>query len=691
MSDQQQQPQQQRPERPGRKGNRGGSGNGNGPAGAGGGLKFGRGVFGWLLFIGLAVMLFMLLSDQSKNFREVDISDLMSQLRADKVQEMAIDGPEVTGKFTEAFPTTSGPPITNFKTTVSSGTSPDWFIEYVVNQKSSAKVSVKDSNSLLVNFLLPFIPWLLIFGFIWFFVFRQLRNSAGAGGMLGNFGRSKHKITSKEHTNVTFDDVAGVEEAKEEVMEIVEFLKNPKKFQRLGGRIPRGVLLVGEPGTGKTLLAKAIAGEADVPFFSISGSDFVEMFVGVGASRVRDLFKQAKDNSPCIIFLDEIDAVGRRRGSGFSSGGHDEREQTLNAILVEMDGFDTNDQVIVCAATNRVDVLDPALTRPGRFDRQIYVPLPDVKGRMDILKVHSRKVKLGPNVDLLRLARATPGFSGADLAAIINESALGATLAGKEYIEQDDLEEARDKVRFGRARKSRVIDEKEKLATAYHEAGLAVVQFLLQPDADPIHKVTIIPRGQMGGATMTLPEKDRSNHSKKWCLAFIKMGLAGRIAEEMFTGDINTGAYGDIRQVTSLARRMVRDWGMNDRVGFVFYGEDENRMSYFDFGGGKEYSESTQQVIDEEVKKLIDTLQDETRRLLEANRERIEALARALLKYETLDSNDVDRIMRGDNLTKPTVGDLLEKENRRGTVIQPAQDAADPDIQLGGGALPAPG
>src|SRR5688572_17308622 len=690
MADQQQQqpPQQQRPDRPGRKGRAGGAGNGNGAGGnaAGGGLKFGRGVFGWLLFIGLAVMLFILLSNQSQNFREVAVSDLMTELEKGNVKEMAVDGPEVTGKFDQPFPAESGPPITNFKSTVSSGTAADEFIMLALQKRGAAKVAVKDSNSLLDNFLLPFIPWLLIFGFIWFFVFRQLRNSAGAGGMLGNFGRSKHKITSKEHTNVTFDDVAGVEEAKEEVMEIVEFLKNPKKFQRLGGRIPRGVLLVGEPGTGKTLLAKAIAGEADVPFFSISGSDFVEMFVGVGASRVRDLFKQAKDNSPCIIFLDEIDAVGRRRGSGFSSGGHDEREQTLNAILVEMDGFDTNDQVIVVASTNRVDVLDPALTRPGRFDRQVYVPLPDVKGRMEILKVHSRKVKLGPNVDLLRLARATPGFSGADLAAIINESALGATLAGKEYIEQDDLEEARDKVRFGRARKSRVIDEKEKLATAYHEAGHAVVQHLLQPDADPIHKVTIIPRGQMGGATMTLPEKDRSNHSKKWCLAFIKMGLAGRIAEEMFTGDINTGAYGDIRQVTSLARRMVRDWGMNDRVGFIFYGEDENKMSYFDFGGGgKEYSESTQQVIDEEVKKLIDAMQEETRRLLEAHRDRIEALARALLKYETLDSNDVDRIMRGDNLTKPTVGDLLEKETRRaGTIIQPSQDVADPDIQLGG-------
>src|SRR5688572_9439092 len=697
MADQQQQqpPQQQRPDRPGRKGRAGGAGNGNGAGGnaAGGGLKFGRGVFGWLLFIGLAVMLFILLSNQSQNFREVAVSDLMTELEKGNVKEMAVDGPEVTGKFDQPFPAESGPPITNFKSTVSSGTAADEFIMLALQKRGAAKVAVKDSNSLLVNFLLPFIPWLLIFGFIWFFVFRQLRNSAGAGGMLGNFGRSKHKITSKEHTNVTFDDVAGVEEAKEEVMEIVEFLKNPKKFQRLGGRIPRGVLLVGEPGTGKTLLAKAIAGEADVPFFSISGSDFVEMFVGVGASRVRDLFKQAKDNSPCIIFLDEIDAVGRRRGSGFSSGGHDEREQTLNAILVEMDGFDTNDQVIVCAATNRVDVLDPALTRPGRFDRQIYVPLPDIRGRLEILKVHSRKVKLGPNDDLMKLARATPGFSGADLAAIINESALGATLAGKEYIEMDDLEEARDKVRWGRARKSRAIDEKEKLATAYHEAGHAVVQYLTK-DADPIHKVTIIPRGNFGGATMSLPEKDRNSLSRRWCVATMKTCFGGRIAEEMFCGDVNTGALGDIRQATGLARRMVRDWGMNDRLGFVYYGEDDNKMSMFDMGGAREYSEQTQQAIDEEVKKLIDTLYEETRQLLESNRDKLDALAKALQRYETLDTSEVDRIMRGEQLTKPTVSDLLEKESRRekpGTVIAPGTTDAEPDVRLGGGPLPSPG
>src|SRR5215213_6690861 len=581
----------QRPERPNRK-------NGRPPAP---GVRFGRGIFGWVLFILLAVMLFVLVQGKNRQTEKLNWNTFWTLLSNNQVRELTIEGDEITGELRETFATTDGRKVNHFRTPVPQGVSADYtLLKDITATGGQTSIVVENSQNILIQVLVPLIPWLLIFLFIWFFVFRQLRNSAGAGGMLGNFGRSRHKITSKEHTNVTFDDVAGVEEAKQEVMEIVEFLKNPKKFQRLGGRIPRGVLLVGEPGTGKTLLAKAIAGEADVPFFSISGSDFVEMFVGVGASRVRDLFKQAKDNSPCIIFLDEIDAVGRRRGSGFSSGGHDEREQTLNAILVEMDGFDTNDQVIVCAATNRVDVLDPALTRPGRFDRQIYVPLPDVKGRLDILKVHSRKVKLGPNVDLLRLARATPGFSGADLAAIINEAALGATLAGKEYIEQDDLEEARDKVRFGRANKSRsaVMDEKEKLATAYHEAGHAVVQWLLRPDADPLHKVTIIPRGRALGSTMTLPEKDRYNYSKKWCIAFIKMTFGGRIAEEMFTGDMNSGVFGDIRQATSIARKVITEWGMNERLGFVFYGEDENHNNMFDMGGSKDYSEQTQQIID---------------------------------------------------------------------------------------------
>jgi cell division protease FtsH len=657
-------------------------------------MRVGRGLFGWVLFVALGVMLYMILQGPRHDYTKISFTAFDGLLRDNHVKTFVIDGDEVSGQIKDDAALPGGANSKYFTTAYPTGafTQGSATLERIMNERGDADGKAENNSNILLTLLLPLIPWLLIFAFIWFFVFRQLRNSAGAGGMLGSFGKSKHKITAKDHTNITFDDVAGVEEAKEEVMEIVEFLKNPKKFQRLGGRIPRGVLLVGEPGTGKTLLAKAIAGEADCPFFSISGSDFVEMFVGVGASRVRDLFKQAKDNSPCIIFLDEIDAVGRRRGSGFSSGGHDEREQTLNAILVEMDGFDTNDQVIVCAATNRVDVLDPALTRPGRFDRQIYVPLPDVKGRLDILKVHSRKVKLGPNVDLMRLARATPGFSGADLAAIINESALGATLAGKEFIEQDDLEEARDKVRWGRARKSRVIDEKEKIATAYHEAGHAVVQHQLQPDADPLHKVTIIPRGNFGGVTMTLPEKDRTNHSRRWCLAFIKMGLAGRIAEEMFTGDINTGASGDIRQVTGIARHMIRDWGMSDRLGFVFYGEDDTKPNFFEMGSSRPYSEETAKAIDEETKKLIDSLYELTRQILESNKDRVEAMAKALIRYETLDAVDVDRIMKGETLTKPTVGDLLEKEqSRRGTVIQPASDPQGPDLNLGGGALPTPG
>jgi cell division protease FtsH len=684
---------EQRPDRTPRKTSR--PTPGTGPNG--GGLKLGRGLFGWVLFIALAVMLFVFLNKSSKGVASVKLSELRTQFAAGNVESVTIDGDTLRGTYRKPQSAPGATtPLKNFRTDVPTGSQPWDVAKWLLDEgrEGGTDIVAENGNSILTSWIAPFIPWLLIFGLAWFFIIRQLRNSAGTGGMLGNFGRSKHRITSKEHTNVTFDDVAGIEEAKDEVMEIVEFLKNPKKFQRLGGRIPRGVLLVGEPGTGKTLLAKAIAGEADAPFFSISGSDFVEMFVGVGASRVRDLFKQAKDNSPCIIFLDEIDAVGRRRGSGFSSGGHDEREQTLNAILVEMDGFETNDQVIVCAATNRVDVLDPALTRPGRFDRQIYVPLPDVKGRLDILKVHSRKVKLGPKVDLMRLARATPGFSGADLAAIINESALHATLAGKDFIEQDDLEESRDKVRWGRARKSRVIDEKEKLATAYHEAGHALVQYLV-PDADPIHKVTIIPRGNFGGATMTLPEKDRNSYSRNWCIAFMKMCVAGRISEEMFCGDINTGASGDIRQATGLARKMVRDWGMNERLGFVFYGEDENKPSFLDMGGGREYSEEIAKTIDEEVKKMIDRIYEETRALIEANRERVDALAKALVQFETLDGSDVDRIMKGERLTKPTVGDLLDQEDKRGIIIQPGPDAAQPDIittpGVGGGPLPSPG
>ncbi|MEM6560672.1 MAG: ATP-dependent zinc metalloprotease FtsH, partial [Planctomycetota bacterium] len=621
----------------------------------------------------------------------VDFTVVQQQNSAGNVAEIEFSSESAKGKFREAIehPTAEGETFLEFTARTPVNYSTHNWDKFLADAPEAVKpiARAERGTSLFVQILVPLIPWILLIGLIWFFFIRQLRNVGGPGGMLGNFGRSKHRMLNKEHTHVTFTDVAGVEEAKDEVEEIVEFLKNPKKFQRLGGRIPRGVLLVGPPGTGKTLLAKAIAGEADVPFFSISGSDFVEMFVGVGASRVRDLFKQAKDNAPCIIFLDEIDAVGRRRGGGFSSGGNDEREQTLNAILVEMDGFETNDQVIVIASTNRMDVLDPALTRPGRFDRQVQVQLPDVKGRMAILKVHARKIKLGPNVDLARLAKATPGFSGADLAAIINESALGATLAGKDFVEQEDMEEARDKVRFGRAKKSRVMDEKDKLATAYHEAGHAVVQ-VLEKHADPLHKVTIIPRGPYGGATMSLPEKDRSNYSRKWCLATMRTLFAGRIAEEMFTGDVNTGVLSDIQKVTEIAKRMVTEWGMNDEIGFVYYGDDKDSPNMFELGQKSAYSDETARRIDHEVKGLIDRLYAETEQILTDNKEKVDALAKALMKYETLDTDDVNRIMRGEDLTRPTVNDLLAEEKKRRGPVQPKPAEEQPDTNLGG-AQPA--
>jgi cell division protease FtsH len=534
-------------------------------------------------------------------------------------------------------------------------------------------------SSVLLTLAVTWGPVILIAVLLYLFVFRSIRGAGGGpGGMLGNFGRSKHKLLNKEHSTVTIDDVAGIDEAKDEVNEIVEFLRNPKKFQRLGGRVPRGVLLDGHPGCGKTLLAKAMAGEAEVPFFSISGSDFVEMFVGVGASRVRDLFKQAKESSPCIIFLDEIDAVGRRRGSGFSSGGHDEREQTLNAILVEMDGFETNDQVIVVAATNRADVLDPALTRPGRFDRQIHVPLPDLKGRVEILKVHSRKIKLGPDVNMEKIARGTPMFSGADLAAMINESAISATLSGKDFVEQDDLEEARDKIRWGRARKSQKLEEEERKVIAYHEAGHAVIMYY-DKHSDPLHKVTIIPRGPSLGATYLLPEKDRNLSSRNQLLARMRSSFGGRIAEFMFCGDMYNGTAGDIRMATSIARSMVTQYGMSDKLGFQFIGDDEHRQPG---DRGDTLSNETAQIIDVEVKELIDNTYNQATQILEEHRDQVEALAKALLKYETLSFDEVEKLMKGEDLDKPTVAELLQTEQDKITNAQESDDQK-PQANLG--------
>ena len=651
-------------------------------------MRMSRGVVSWIAFVVVAVMIALVLNSNYTPARPVNIDAFWDDLKAGKIEEIQLRDDAIEGKYAkDAVPVGKNrqfrvkyPSIYQFRD-----------LERDIAEKAPNKIEVKfePSSTPMVNMLLGIIPWILIFLFIWFFFIRQLRASAGGPGMLGSFGRSRHKVSNKEKINVTFDDVAGVEEAKEEVQEIVEFLKNPKKFQRLGGRIPRGVLLVGQPGCGKTLLAKAIAGEADVPFFSISGADFVEMFVGVGASRVRDLFRSAKENSPCIVFLDEIDAVGRKRGAAFNGGGHDEREQTLNAILVEMDGFDTSDQVIVIAATNRSDILDPALTRPGRFDRCVDVSMPDLKGRLEILKVHAKKIKIAPGVDLMQVARGTPMFSGAELAAVINESALLATMQNKDAVEQDDLEEARDKVRYGRSNKSREIEAKERAATAYHEAGHAVLQILM-PDGDPLHKVTIVPRGQMLGATMSLPERDRYGFGLKWLQSTMRILCGGRIAEARFSGDTSSGAAQDIEQATGLTRAMVLDWGMSEALGFVKYSPDDKREILF---GEKPYSDDTGKMIDNEIRRLIDEAFKDATKLINENWEKIVAVAEALLKHETLTAEEVRTLCRGDTLDKPSLSGLLAEEKTPPPAARPVVQPPEPELPpgLAGGSLPQPG
>jgi cell division protease FtsH len=506
-----------------------------------------------------------------------------------------------------------------------------------------------NGNLALTLFLNTFLPFILILGALYFFIFRQIK-MAGKGAM--SFGKSRARMLNKEKNKITFKDVAGVEEAKEEVSELVEFLKDPKKFQKLGGRIPKGILMVGAPGTGKTMLAKAIAGEADASFFSISGSDFVEMFVGVGASRVRDMFDQARKNTPCLIFIDEIDAVGRSRGHGWG-GGNDEREQTLNALLVEMDGFDTQDGIIIIAATNRPDVLDPALLRPGRFDRQIMVSLPDVRGREAILKVHARNVKLDPSASLDVIARGTPGYSGADLANLLNEAALLAARLNKKTIGMLELEEARIKVRMGRERRSMAMTDENKKFTAWHEAGHALVNVVLT-HTHPLHKVTIIPRGQSLGSTMYLPKEDVLSHRRKEMLDRIATTLAGRIAEEIISGDISSGASSDIQQATSVARAMVCQWGMSEKLGMVLYGGD-NDETYMgrDMGQRKDYSEFTAQEIDSEVKRIINEAYAVAKNIIDTNRDKLEIIANALLEYETLDGEQVAEIVRTGAFTPP--------------------------------------
>ncbi len=505
-------------------------------------------------------------------------------------------------------------------------------------------ITPKYDASYLGTIFMTALPVLVLVGL--FLLIRQQMKMAGRGAM--SFGKSRAKLLNQDRNKITFKDVAGVEEAKEEVWELVEFLKDPKKFQKLGGRIPKGVLMVGAPGTGKTLLAKAIAGEADVPFFSISGSDFVEMFVGVGASRVRDMFEQGRKNAPCLIFIDEIDAVGRHRGQGLG-GGHDEREQTLNAMLVEMDGFETQEGVIIIAATNRPDVLDPALLRPGRFDRQVTVSLPDVKGREEILRVHAKKVKLNEDADISKVARGTPGFSGAELANIINEAALLAARRNLKSIGTPELEEARDKVRWGRERRSLALSEKEKENTAYHEAGHAILNEVLE-HTDPLHKVTIIPRGPSLGSTMMLPEEDKFTHRKSELLDDLVVTMGGRVAEEIQFGDVTNGASGDIRMATRIARSMVCSWGMSESLGMVEYSETDGQAF---MGRSQNYGSNTAQKIDEEVKRLIDEAYVIAKELLIKHKDKLDAIAHALLEYETLDGKHIKEIMEHGRMINP--------------------------------------
>jgi len=573
---------------------------------------------------------------------ELDYSEFLHDVKQGGVEQVTIDGSSIHGR------TRSGQRFVTYSP------GDPGLVNDLLEAGVIIKAQKKESTSLLMQIFISWFPLLLLIG-VWVFFMRQMQGGGGRGAM--SFGRSKAKMLTEDKNKITFADVAGVDEAKEEVGELVEFLSDPSRFQKLGGRIPRGVLMTGSPGTGKTLLAKAIAGEAKVPFFTISGSDFVEMFVGVGASRVRDMFEQGKKHAPCIIFIDEIDAVGRQRGAGLG-GGHDEREQTLNQLLVEMDGFEGNEGVIVIAATNRPDVLDPALLRPGRFDRQVHVSLPDIRGREAILKVHMRKVPLAEDVEPSIIARGTPGFSGADLANLINEAALFAARASKKLVSMEEFELAKDKIIMGVERRSLVMPELERKNTAYHESGHTIVARALSPDTDPVHKVTIIPRGRALGVTMQLPEEDRYSHNRDYLLARIAVLMGGRIAEEIFMGQMTTGAANDFEQATDLAQKMVQRWGMSDSLGPRVYGDNDSEIFLGrDVITHKNLSNSTAELVDLEITRIIEEQYARARGIIEANRENIERMSEALLDWETLEANQIDQIMRGEPPDPPSADD----------------------------------
>ncbi|HXJ81304.1 MAG TPA: ATP-dependent zinc metalloprotease FtsH [Candidatus Methylomirabilis sp.] len=582
----------------------------------------------WMVIGLIVILLFNLFQANQSPRGEVVFSEFLKRVEAGDVREVTLRGNSVTGRFSDN---------TTFRTFTAEY--PD-LVKSLRDKGVRIEVKPPDNNPWYA-ILLQWVPMLLFIG-VWIFFMRQMQ---GGGAKALSFGKARARLISEKQNKVTFQDVAGVDEAKEELREIIEFLKDPPKFQKLGGKIPKGVLLVGPPGTGKTLLAKAIAGEANVPFFSISGSDFVEMFVGVGASRVRDLFEQGKKHAPCIIFMDEIDAVGRHRGAGLG-GGHDEREQTLNQLLVEMDGFETNEGVILIAATNRPDVLDPALLRPGRFDRQVVVARPDVKGREEILRVHARRIPLAPNVELKVLARGTPGFSGADLANLVNEAALLAARQDKKIVEMIDFENAKDKVLMGVERRSMIISEEEKKTIAYHEAGHALVADLL-PGADPLHKVTIIPRGRALGLTQQLPTDDKYNYSKEYLVDRITILLGGRAAEEIVFQQRTTGAGDDLEKATEMARKMVCEWGMSDRMGPLTFGKSEEHIFLGrEMSRAKDYSEDTAILIDSEIKRIVTECATRARQMIEANLAKLHTLARALLERESLDGEEIARLLR---------------------------------------------
>jgi cell division protease FtsH len=595
--------------------------------------NFSKNILLWITISLVMVVLFNMFNQPQPTQQKLTYTEFLQRVQKGDVASVNIQGDRITGVLSD-----------NQRFYAYNPNDPE-LVRTLMDNNVSVEAEPEESAPWYMTVLVSWFPMLLLIG-VWIFFMRQMQ---GGGGKALSFGRSKARLITQEHTRVTFEDVAGVDEAKEELQEVVEFLSNPKKFTRLGGRIPKGVLLVGPPGTGKTLLARAVAGEAGVPFFSISGSDFVEMFVGVGAARVRDLFVQGKKNAPCLIFIDELDAVGRQRGAGLG-GGHDEREQTLNQLLVEMDGFESNEGVILIAATNRPDVLDKALLRPGRFDRQVVVPSPDLRGRKRILEVHTRKTPLSSNVDLDVIARGTPGFSGADLENLVNEAALHAAKAGKDQLSFDDFEQAKDKVLMGKERRSVILSEEEKRTTAYHEGGHALVARLL-PGTDPVHKVTIIPRGRALGVTMQLPVDDRHNYSKDFLLNMLAVLLAGRAAEEVVLNQTTTGAGNDIERATKMARKMICEWGMSEVLGPVSFNDNPEEVFL-----GRElvhhqnFSEETSRMIDMEVKKVVTEAFEKSRRIISENREALDRIAGALLERETINSDELEKLIRGETL-----------------------------------------